>query len=94
MKKTILIIILAINTCCCLSKEKAESVCLLTDSITDKTSNKEILGIGDEMENYKLYDYNDCVHYLSELRGNYIVLEFSAIGCGPCQGFQFSLPGS
>ena len=40
------------------------------------------------MENYKLYDYNDCVHYLSELRGNYIVLEFSAIGCGPCQAIK------
>ena len=88
MKKTILIIILAINTCCCLSKEKAESVCLHTDSTTDKTINKEILGIGDEMENFKLYDYNDSVHNLSEFRGHYIVLEFSAIGCGPCQAIK------
>lgn len=58
------------------------------DSIADTTVKDVPLGIGDKMEDFKLYDYNDNVHYLSELQGNYIVLVFSSITCGPCQAIK------
>ncbi len=75
-------------TCFCWSKEEAGSVYLQTDSATNESITKEILDVGDEMADFKLYDYNDNMHYISEFRGNYIVLEFSAIGCGPCQAIK------
>ena len=42
---------------------------------------------GDMMENFVLYDYQDKPHQLCEFvgTGKYTVLEFSSIGCGPCQ---------
>lgn len=42
---------------------------------------------GDIMENFVLYDYQDKRHQLCEFvgTGKYTVLEFSSIGCGPCQ---------
>lgn len=66
----------------------AKTICFHIDSIADTTVKDVPLGIGDKMEDFKLYDYNDSVHYLSELQGNYIVLEFSAITCGPCQAIK------
>ena len=66
----------------------AESICLHVDSIADTPIKNVPLGIGDKMEDFKLYDYNDSVHYLSELQGKYIVLEFSSLTCGPCQAIK------
>ena len=42
---------------------------------------------GDMMADFELYDYDDKPHHLNEFLGNgkYTILEFSGLGCGPCQ---------
>ena len=42
------------------------------------------VGIGDEMADGDLYDVEGKVHHLSELKGQYILLDFWSCGCGPC----------
>ena len=39
------------------------------------------------MVDFVLYDYDDQPHHLNEFmgKGKYTVLDFSGIGCGPCQ---------
>ncbi len=42
---------------------------------------------GDMMADFELYDYDDKPHHLYEFlgKGKYTILEFSGIGCVPCQ---------
>ena len=39
------------------------------------------------MADFELYDYDDKPHHLNEFvgKGKYTILEFSSLGCGPCQ---------
>ena len=42
------------------------------------------VNVGDEMADGDLYDVEGNVHHLSELKGQYILLDFWSSGCGPC----------
>ena len=59
------------------------------DKNLKKYGGKKYKGIkeGDKMVDFVLYDYDDQPHHLNEFmgKGKYTVLDFSGIGCGPCQ---------
>lgn len=42
---------------------------------------------GDMMVDFELYDYDDVSHHLNDFigSGKFTILEFSCIGCGPCE---------
>ena len=42
---------------------------------------------GDMMADFELFDYDDKPHHLNEFvgKGKYTILEFSGLGCAPCQ---------
>lgn len=48
---------------------------------------KDVVNEGDMMADFELFDYDDKPHHLNEFlgTGKYTILEFSGIGCGPCQ---------
>ena len=52
-----------------------------------KYGKKDVLKEGDMMVDFELYDYDDKPHHLNEFlgKGKYTILEFSGIGCAPCQ---------
>ena len=55
-----------------------------------KTSAKKATKIveeGDMMADFELFDYDDKPHHLNEFvgKGKYTILEFSGLGCAPCQ---------
>ena len=52
-----------------------------------KYGKKDVLKEGDMMVDFELYDYDDKPHHLNEFlgKGKYTILEFSGIGCVPCQ---------
>ena len=71
------------------SEEFTASVPLSTKGIIIETP-KKIKGVveeGDMMADFELYDYDDKPHHLNEFvgKGKYTILEFSSLGCGPCQ---------
>ena len=53
----------------------------------DVTTSAKVVNEGDMMADFELYDYDDNPHHLNEFlgKGRYTILEFSSIGCGPCQ---------
>lgn len=42
------------------------------------------VNVGDAMADGDLYDVEGKMHHLSELKGQYILLDFWSSGCGPC----------
>lgn len=52
-----------------------------------KTVKVDYIKEGDMMADFELYDYDNNPHHLNEFlgKGKYTVLEFSSLGCGPCQ---------
>lgn len=42
------------------------------------------VNVGDEMADGDLYDSEGNLHHLSEFKGQYILLDFWSMGCGPC----------
>ena len=54
---------------------------------TPKKAKMDIVNEGDMMADFKLYDYDDNLHHLNEFlgKGKIIILEFSGLGCAPCQ---------
>ena len=74
-------------------KEVEELYNLLTDE--QKKSNEaksvylalnppKVVQIGDMAADATMYDLQGNTHYLKELRGKYILLDFWSSGCGPC----------
>lgn len=47
----------------------------------------DVVKKGDMIADFELYDYDDKPHHLNEFlgKGKYTILEFSGIGCHPCQ---------
>lgn len=44
--------------------------------------------VGDEVNDYDLYDIDGNVHHFADYRGKWILLEFSTYYCGPCRLFS------
>ena len=44
------------------------------------------VSVGDTVPGYEYVDADGVKHYLSELRGKWLLLDFWSRGCGPCVG--------
>lgn len=55
------------------------------ESILGIIGNKQILKIGDEIENFMAYDTEGEKHNLLEFKGKYILLDFWSSACGSCR---------
>lgn len=67
----------------------------LTEEQKQTRQGKEILSylqqvtkvsVGDTVPGYEYVDADGVKHYLSELRGKWLLLDFWSLGCGPCVG--------
>lgn len=66
----------------------------LTEEQKQTRQGKEILSylqvtkvsVGDTVPGYEYVDADGVKHYLSELRGKWLLLDFWSLGCGPCAG--------
>ena len=67
----------------------------LTEEQKQTRQGKEILSylqqvtkvsVGDTVLGYEYVDADGVKHYLSELRGKWLLLDFWSLGCGPCAG--------
>ena len=67
----------------------------LTEEQKQTRQGKEILSylqqvtkvsVGDTVPGYEYVDADGGKHYLSELRGKWLLLDFWSLGCGPCVG--------
>ena len=65
----------------------------LTEEQKQTRQGKEILSylqqvtkvsVGDTVPGYEYVDADGAKHYLSELRGKWLLLDFWSLGCGPC----------
>ena len=71
--------------------EKAREIKYKNDTEDRAKTKSEVAGDfvkeGDMMADFELYDYDDKPHHLNEFlgKGKYTIIEFSGIGCAPCQ---------
>ncbi len=47
--------------------------------------------VGDEINDYDLYDIDGKVHHLADYKGKWLLLDFSSYFCGPCRMFDASV---
>lgn len=47
--------------------------------------------VGDQINDYDLYDINGKVHHLADYKGKWLLLDFSSYFCGPCRMFDASV---
>ena len=47
--------------------------------------------VGDQINDYDLYDINGNVHHLADYKGKWLLLDFSSYYCGPCRMFDASV---
>ena len=47
--------------------------------------------VGDQINDYDLYDINGKVHHLADFKGKWLLLDFSSYFCGPCRMFDASV---
>ena len=47
--------------------------------------------VGDQINDYDLYDINGKLHHLADYKGKWLLLDFSSYYCGPCRMFDASV---
>ena len=47
--------------------------------------------VGDQINDYDLYDIDGKVHHLADYKGKWLLLDFSSYFCGPCRMFDASV---
>ena len=47
--------------------------------------------VGDQINDYDLYDIDGKVHHLADFKGKWLLLDFSSYFCGPCRMFDASV---
>ena len=65
-----------------MSEEQKQSS--LGQLITANLFPLKVVEIGEDMADGDLYDLEDNLHHLTELKGKYLLLDFWSSGCGPC----------